>query len=101
MINLLLDLGFTLIVLKKYPFLLSNIQFKKDLSYKLNSFQIFHPLHPCFPSKNSKPGPNLAENYPKRKGFMKFDFINPLSVAFRLWAHQGMILGPPDYESEI
>ena len=35
----------------------------------------------------------------KRKGFMKFNFINPLSVAFRLWAHQGMILGPPDYES--
>lgn len=26
------------------------------------------PIHPCFPSKITKPGPNLAENYPKQKG---------------------------------
>jgi hypothetical protein len=37
--------------------------------------QQYHPftsIQLCFPSINVKPGPNLAENYPKQKGSTLF-----------------------------
>jgi hypothetical protein len=31
-------------------------------------YHTFTSIHLCFPSKNTKPGPNLAGPYPKQKG---------------------------------
>jgi len=37
-------------------------------AFTMNPFINFSPIQRCFPSKNLKPVPNLAKNYPNKKG---------------------------------
>jgi len=57
----------------KEPFIILD---RFDTPFTMNPFINFSPIQRCFPSKNLKPGPNLAYQ-PKTKRAYEFDFINP------------------------